>query len=57
VRADFHRDVRTRVMRQATLVMLSRGYAISITAIAGTEDGVEQLLNGLDFQGPARSAK
>jgi hypothetical protein len=57
VRADFHRDVGTRVMRQATLVMLSRGYAISITAIAGTEDGVEQLLNGLDFQGPARSAK
>jgi hypothetical protein len=57
VRADFHKDVGTRVMRQATLVMLSRGYAVSITMIAGTEDGVEQLLNGLDFQGPARGAK
>jgi hypothetical protein len=57
VRADFHKDVGTRVMRQSTLVMLSHGYAISITAIAGTEDGIEQLLNGLDFQGEARSAK
>lgn len=57
VRADFHKDVGTRVMRQSTLVMLSHGYAISITAIAGTEDGVEELLNGLDFKGPARNAK
>jgi hypothetical protein len=57
VRADFHKDVGTRVMRQATLVMLSHRYAVSITAIAGTEEGVEQLLNGLDFQGSARSAK
>lgn len=57
VRADFHKDVGTRVMRQSTLVMLSHGYAISITAIAGTEEGVEQLLNGLDFQRPAKGAK
>lgn len=57
VRADFHKDVGTRVMRQSTLVMLSHGYAISITAIAGTEDEVEQLLNGLDFQGPGKNTK
>jgi len=57
VRADFHKDVGTRVMHQVSLVMLSHGYAISITAIAGTEDAVEQLLNGLDFQGPARTTK
>jgi hypothetical protein len=57
VRSDFHKDVGTRVMRQSTLVMLSHGYAISITAIAGTEDEVEQLLNGLDFQGPAKNTK
>lgn len=57
VRADFHKDVGTRVMRQSTLVMLSHGYAVSITAIAGTENEVEQLLNGLDFQGPVRGAK
>lgn len=57
VRADFHKDVGTRVMRQSTLVMLLRGYAISMTMIAGSDDGVEELMNGLDFQGRARTAK
>jgi len=49
VRGDFHRDVGTRVMRQSTLVMLARGYAVSFTVIAGTEDDVEELIDGLDF--------
>ena len=49
VRGDFHKDVGTRVMRQSTLVMLSRGYAISITVIAGTEDEIEELIDGLSF--------
>lgn len=57
VRADFHKDIGTRVMRQSTLVLLSHGYAVSITMIAGSEDGMDQLLNGLDFQGGTRSAK
>jgi hypothetical protein len=49
VRADFHKDVASRVMRQSTLAMLARGYAVSITVIAGTEDDVEDLIDGLDF--------
>jgi hypothetical protein len=49
VRADFHKDVASRVMRQSTLAMLSHGYAVSITVIAGTEDDVEDLIDGLDF--------
>ena len=49
VRGDFHKDVGTRVMRQSTLVMLMRGNAVSITVIAGTEDDVEDLIDGLDF--------
>ncbi|HUA16372.1 MAG TPA: hypothetical protein VMG31_13835 [Verrucomicrobiae bacterium] len=49
VRSDFHKDVGTRVMRQSTLVMLSHGYAVSITVISGTEDGVEDLIDGLEF--------
>jgi len=53
VRGDFHKNVGTRVMRQSTLVMLARGYAVSFTVIAGTEDEVEELIDGLDFQGPA----
>jgi hypothetical protein len=49
VRADFHKDVGTRVMRQSTLALLAHGYAVSITLIAGTEDEVEELIDGLTF--------
>lgn len=51
VRADFHKDVGTRVMRQSTMAFLARGYAVSITVIAGTEDEVEELLDGVSFTG------
>jgi hypothetical protein len=54
VRGDFHKNVGSRVMRQSTLAMLSHGYAVSITVIAGTEDDVEELIDGLDFIGVAK---
>jgi hypothetical protein len=47
VRGDFHKNVGTRVMHQSTLAMLSHGYAISITLIAGTEDEIEELIDGM----------
>jgi hypothetical protein len=49
VRGDFYKDVGTRVMRQSTLVMLAHGYAVSFAFSAGTEDEVEELIDGLDF--------
>ena len=49
VRGDFQKDVGTRVMRQSTLVLLARGYAVSFTFIGGTEDEVEELVQGLSF--------
>jgi hypothetical protein len=49
VRGDFHKDVGTRVMHQSTLAMLSHGYAVSITIIGGTDDEVEDLVDGLTF--------
>jgi hypothetical protein len=49
VRGDFHKDVGSRVMHQSTLAMLSHGYAVSITIIAGTEDEVEEQIDGLTF--------
>jgi hypothetical protein len=52
VRGDFRKNVGTRVMHQSTLVMLSHGYAISITVIGGTDDEVEDLVDGLTF-GPS----
>jgi hypothetical protein len=48
-RADFEKNVGTRVMRQSTLVILVRGYALSFTFIGGTEDEVEELIGGLIF--------
>lgn len=56
VRADFHKDVGSRVMWQSTLAMLAHGHAVSITLIGGTQDEVEDLMDGLDFQGPARTS-
>lgn len=51
VRGDFHKDVGTRVMRQSTLAFLSHGYAVSITIIGGTDDEVEELIDGISFGG------
>lgn len=51
VRGDFHKDVASRVMRQSTLAFLSHGYVVSITVIGGTEDEVEELIDGIEFSG------
>jgi hypothetical protein len=48
-REDFQKDVGSRVMRQSTLVMLARGWAVSITFIGGTENEVEESIGGLSF--------
>src|ERR1700688_2601532 len=48
-RGDFHKDVGTRVMRQSTLVILAHGYVVSFTFIGGTDDEVEELIQGLKF--------
>jgi hypothetical protein len=56
VRGDFQKDVGARVMRQSTLVLLARGFAVSFTFIGGTEDEVEELVQGLSF-GTPRAAR
>lgn len=52
VRADFHKNVGSRVIHQSTLAMLTHGYAVSITLLAGTEDEVEELVDSLTFTAP-----
>lgn len=54
VRSDYHKDIGSRVMHQSTLALLTHGYAISITLIAGTDDDVEDLIDGLIFTPPAK---
>ena len=51
-RADFHKNVGSRVIHQSTLAILTHGYAISITLLAGTEDEVEELVDSLTFTAP-----
>lgn len=51
VRGDFHKDVGSRVMRQSTLAFLAQGCAVSITVIGGTDDEVEELIDGVEFGG------
>jgi len=57
VRGDFQKDVGARVMRQSTVVVLARGYAVSFTFIGGTEDEVEELVEGLSFGAGTKTAR
>jgi hypothetical protein len=57
VRGDFKKDVGSRVMRQSTLVVLARGYAVSVTFIGGGEDEVEELVRGLSFGAGGKAAR
>ena len=54
VRGDFHKDVGSRVMRQSTMAYLAQGYAVSITVIGGTDDEVQDLVDGLSFAGESK---
>ena len=49
VRGDFQKDVGSRRMLQSSLAMLAHGYVVSITVIGGTDDEVEELIDGLSF--------
>jgi hypothetical protein len=54
VRGDFQKSIGTRLMHQSTLVILSRAYAISFTFIAGTDDELDDLIQGLHFGAPPK---
>jgi hypothetical protein len=57
VRSDYEKNVGSRVMHQSTLVMLSKGYAVSFTFIGGTEDEIEELVSALTFSANGKTAK
>jgi len=55
LRADFTKSLSDKlIMRQCTLVMLAKGQIVSFTFIAGTEDELDDLMDGLHF-GAAKS--
>jgi len=54
VRGDFSKEVGKLTMHQSSLVILSKGYAVSFTFIGSSEDEVEQLVERLSFASPAK---
>ena len=56
LRADFTKPLSDKLtMRQCTLVLLAKGQIVSFTFIAGSEDELDDLMDGLRF-GPAKSS-
>ena len=61
VRADFIKPLSIKTsddkltMRQCTLVLLAKGHIVSFTFIAGSEDELDDLMDGLHF-GVAKSS-
>jgi hypothetical protein len=49
VRGDFSKTRGTLTMRQSSLVMVEKGYVISFTFIAGSEDEISELIEKLSF--------
>jgi hypothetical protein len=49
VRGDFSKPLGSLTMHQSTLVMIEKGFVVSFTFIAGSEDEVDQLIAGLSF--------
>jgi hypothetical protein len=49
VRGDFSKDLGKLVMRQSSLVMMQKGFVVSFTFIGGTQDQVDELVDGLSF--------
>ena len=49
VRGDFSKPIGKLTMCQSTLVTIEKGYVVSLTFIAGSEDEVDALIAGLKF--------
>ncbi len=58
VRADFVKTMNDKLtMRQSTLVLLAKGQIVSFTFIAGSEDELDDLMDGLHFSAAKSSAR
>ena len=50
VRADFTKPLNDKLtMRQSTLILLTKGQIVSFTFVAGSEDEIDNLVEGLHF--------
>jgi len=53
-REDFSQERGKLTLHQSTLVVLSKGYVLSFTYIAGSDDEVDELIEGLSFSSVSR---
>ena len=51
VRCDFTRDLGKVTMRQSTLILVQKQSIVSFTFIGGSDDDIEELVEGLSFGG------
>lgn len=49
VRGDFSKPMGNLTMWQSSLVMIEKGYVVSFTFVAGSEDEVDELVRNLSF--------
>lgn len=49
VRGDFSKPLGNLTMHQSTLVVVEKGFVVSFTFIGGSEDEVDELMEGLTF--------
>ena len=49
VRVDFEKQIGKLNMRQSSLILLRKGFVVSFTFIAGSEDELDQLTERLSF--------
>jgi len=50
IRADFARTTGSVTMRQSSLVVLRKGFVVSFTFIAGSDDEIDELVEKLSFK-------
>ena len=48
-RSDFSRTSDKLAMQQSSLVLLAKGYVVSFTFVAGSDDEIDQLIENLTF--------
>ena len=49
-RGDFSKPLGNLTMHQSTVVLMEKGYVVSFTFIGGSQDEVDQLVEGLSFR-------
>jgi len=52
VRADFLKELGKLTMHQSSLVLLRKGFVVSVTFIAGSDDELDELIEKLSFGAP-----